>query len=233
MKIAVCFFGQVKNYTSEMFNSFNLNIINQILSISNKLDYYIITFNNKRIFNPRNKEDHEINYMSIFDYFKFKSYEILDVESEEIKKVDELSKKMIEQFGCVWKSEQGISTTFGIRQLYCLEKIHLLIDKDYDKYIFVRPDVLFVNRMPIGFVDSEFDITVPSFHSAGGYNDRMAALNNVGIKVYCSRYQEIQKRIEKYHSEYFLKKICDKNNIKVKKIDNFNFKRVRSDGRLE
>lgn len=232
MNISLCFFGQVKNYTQEIFNSFELNIIKEIKKFSKKIDYYIVTFNNNHIFNPRNKEDHPIDHTSILQYFEFRAKKIIDVSSEELKKVDRISGEIVEKFGCSWRSFKGISTTFAIRQLYGLQELFSLTEKGYDKYILVRPDVLFLNPMPLDFMSLEYDMVVPSFDSCGGYNDRMAALNEVGLEAYCSRLSKIKEIMCPYHSENFLKKMCILKNINVKSVKNFKFKRVRSDGRL-
>lgn len=232
MNVSLCFFGQVKNYTNKMFKSFELNIIKNIEKVSKKIDYHIVTFNNNHILNPRNKENHPIDHTSIFNYFEFKSKKIIDIYSEEVNEVDELSGGIVERFGCQWKSHKGISTNFAIRQLYGLDVLFSLVEKGYDKYVLVRPDILFHMAMPMDFMGLEYDMYVPAWDGHGGYNDRMAALNHAGLEAYCGRFGVIKEKMYPYHSEFFLKAMCRFKKISVREVQNFKFKRVRANGGL-
>ena len=73
---------------------------------------------------------------------------------------------------------------------------------------------------------------VPSFASWGGYNDRFAILNHTGLTSYCSRYLELIQNPCYYHSEQYLKYVLEKDGMRVKLLDDMQFRLMRGDGSL-
>lgn len=230
-KIAICFFGQVKNYTSNLYENFVQNITSQIVNY--ELDYYIVTYNNNYMFNPINGENHSIDYNSIFQYINFNSSLILDINSDEIKFVDNFSEYLVEKFGGCWGDNSQLSTKYAVRQLYGLKKLYTIISNKYYRYILLRPDIWYTSKLHNILINNNEDLVIPLFDSWGGYNDRFAIANNFGLKIYCNRYDSLIEKPVKYHSENYLKTICNYNNIKIKQLDNFYFKRVRANGKLQ
>lgn len=230
-KIAVCFFGQVKNYTDKIYSNYLDNIFSSISSYG--IDYYLVTYNNKSIFNPKNKENDKIDYTSIFRYIDFAKSLILSIDSPQTESIDRFSDYLVKTYGGSWGDNSNISTRNGIRQIYALKNLYNIIDTDYQKYILLRPDLFYIETLDAKLLESSSDIIVPLFDSYGGYNDRFAITNNIGLKVYCSRYDNLCKNPLKYHSENYLKKICDNYEIVVEKNNNLNFKRIRANGNLQ
>lgn len=226
--LAICFFGQVKNYDNIIYTGYKDNIEDILKKNFLNIDYYIVTYNNIWFTNPRNKEDGPINYTSIFDYFTFHKSVILDINDPDIEHIDEFSKLLVDKYGGCWQEHSYLSTKFAIRQIYTLNKLSAILDNtNYDKYIFLRPDALFRNQIHMKYIENDIDMLTPSFGQAGGFNDRFAILSYNGMKTYTSRYDNILSKPIKYHSENFLKKISVEANISYDFIDNFTFDLIR------
>lgn len=233
MKIAVCFFGQVKNFDDKTYQSYINNIYQTIKS--NTVDYFVATYNNTIYKNSSTKENHSINHLSIDLYFDFNDKIILDVSSTYVKLLDDFSVKILSKFGYTkhWGSNSKESTIRSIRQLYCLNKIYNKFkDSDYDKYILCRPDCIFESPLEVSVLNNSYNINIPNFNHWYGYNDRFALLDKHGLYVYCSRFSEISANPQQYHSESYLKFIIDKSSSTVKLFDNFKFRLIRANGEL-
>ncbi len=69
-RIAICFFGQVKNFDQQLYDSFSTNISNVL--VNNDIDYFLVTYNNTHYLNLYHGENHTIDYTSINSFFHFK-----------------------------------------------------------------------------------------------------------------------------------------------------------------
>ena len=102
---------------------------------------------------------------------------------------------------------------------------------DYDIVVVARPDVRFLNAIPV--VESrESWIWVPQFHAWGGVNDRFAMGGEREMKLYCNRATFVEQAImsgRAANSEQILESWLESNDIHVERID-FVFQRVRADG---
>jgi len=233
-EISFCFYGQVKNYSSDILDSFKKNIFNPICDFfkPNKIFKYLVTFNNEYIYNPRNNEDCPIDCLSILNYIKFDDYKIIDIKSDEVKKIDEISTENVNRFGGAWGTNSLYSTKYAIRQLYSLNLI-----KNYKNKInvMIRPDLKFLNKINLENINlGNYDIIVPSFGTTKTYcNDRFAiCLNSKGFEVYCGRFEKFLLSEGVYNSEYFLMKQFKEDNINFYKIDT-KFVRIRADKQVE
>jgi len=229
MNIAICFFGQVKNFSVDLYNNYISNIYDKVQVFSH--DYFLITWNNKHIDNPRNRENIDIDYTSILPFFNFVKTNILDIDSDCTKTIDAYSDLLVSKYGGSWGENSILSTRFGLRQPYSLQIMKQEFEQypiKYDKYILLRPDLWFNSPLPTDCLNKNYDLCIPDFDSYGGYNDRFAVTSYNGMLAYCNRYRAMLSESKKYHSENFLKEYTDKQNINIKKIDNFTFQRVRS-----
>jgi hypothetical protein len=132
-----------------------------------------------------------------------------------------------------------------IKQLHSLHRVTELWSEErpgdsYDLVFYLRPDVWFFNELNMTDVhealqrrDKEAVIYVPAFHSWGGVNDRFAFGRPEVMKIYGSRYLEVEKYMKSYplHAETFLKHVLKSHNVTVKPT-NILFERVRSNGVL-
>lgn len=229
VKTAICFFGQVKNYNDAIYASYLEHVEKNIKS---PFDYYLVTYNNTHIKNPKNGEDHSIDYNSINRYFTFDNCSV--VETQSVKNIDYFASSLVEQYGSGWDgdSKEGsiISTIFAIRQLYGLKILYNMVKNKYDYYLLIRPDAFFTRSLTFPDNLNHWDVVVPKFDSWWGYNDRMAMCNEKGLEAYCSRFDHIMNCPQRYHSEKYLKYILDKHGVNVFQTDSVLFDLVRANG---
>lgn len=236
MKLAICFFGHVKNFNDLLYESFIKNIVKPINH--NSIDYFLVTYNNKYYFNPSNNENHLIDYKSIFKYFKFNQKIILDINAQYTKNIDNFTNKLIDRYGCskYWGDYDNAKrlTIYAIRQIYGLYKLYdqVLYNTSYDKYIFCRPDCIFHNKIHQSLIDIPNSICIPNFACWHGYNDRFAITDYNGMIVYCNRYKNLVEKPTIYHAENYLKYTLLQKKINTAIFDGFQFQLLRSDGSL-
>jgi hypothetical protein len=229
MNIAICFFGQVKNYNEILYVNYINNIEKQLVNHNINFNKYLITYNNTHFINPRNNENNRIDYLSIFNFHNFFQYKIIDIQTEIIEKIDTFAESLVESYGGCWGEHSILSTKYAIRQLYLLEEFqNLLIGTKYDKYIFTRPDLFFKNELKIDYLLKNIDITTTFFDNGNTLNDKFAILSYDGMICYTNRYKMITEKPKRYHSENFLKQSVDKCDVSFTIIDDFLFDTIRA-----
>lgn len=233
MKIAICFFGQVKNFNDRLYNSFIQNISNSLNVY--EIDYFLATYNNKKYINSATGENHDIDYLSICNYFLFKEKIILDIYADYTINIDNFVNEGLKNYGYaeIWGDNAQESTIRSIRQLYCLHILHnQLINTNYDKYILCRPDCIFDKPLEVTILKNFSNICIPNFNHWFGYNDRFAVVDKIGLTTYCSRYTKLIIYPQKYHSETYLKYTIDESKNTIHLFDNFKFRLLRSNNEL-
>jgi hypothetical protein len=101
----------------------------------------------------------------------------------------------------------------SIRALNSLWRTSIALEKSnikYDFVVFLRPDVMYLNKIPFSFLLKYPDhLLIPDFHrpcSGGKVNDRMAMGNMKNMMVYGKRFEKAlnYSKFKKLHSETFL-----------------------------
>eukprot|EP00892_Ulva_mutabilis_P003126 jgi/Ulvmu1/12814/UM097_0043.1 len=104
----------------------------------------------------------------------------------------------------------------------------------YRSVIFLRPDVLYMDPLPVESILSikEGTVSVPDWAHYKGMNDRFAALGPLSAAIWKERLMfTMQKCREKpLHSEAFTFDFAMENNLQVNLLENFEFFRIRSTG---
>ena len=103
--------------------------------------------------------------------------------------------------------------------------------QEYDYVMFIRPDVMIKNDIPVSSIKAleDKEILIPNFAHNEGYNDRFAVLRSAQAGLYAKRIDEtIGYRQQKGRivAEKYVKAICDKYSLRPVFID-FYFGRVR------
>ena len=129
----------------------------------------------------------------------------------------------------------------AIRQIYSVDKVTKMWqkkNKNYDYYIYLRPDLLYTNELDVDLIIKTLDkdiLLTPKWHKWGGLNDRIYMGNKMIIKRFGNRikyvYEYVNKNKIEYHPETFMKYISEKFKIKTLDIDLIG-KRVRSNGKI-
>lgn len=235
MKFCICFFGVISRSLRKTINSIETNIFNVLKE--NKIEYDVFVHNNiiEKIYNDRNNAD-EINIKINNDDYKLLNPTKYD-EDEQI-----IFDKTYE-----WKLEQNTNgiiceNTYknAIRQLYSVKRVTELWENDteYDLYLYIRPDLLYVNKLDISLIlkniDNENLLFTPIWdqNSPGlGLNDRIYfGKKNVMLKI-AKRIDLIPKLYESkmYNAEKFMKAVVDYYNINTVFIE-LRGERIRSNG---
>lgn len=132
---------------------------------------------------------------------------------------------------------EGIQKSFEMLVKY--EKSNNII---FDKILRIRSDVIFKDKIIFDNYESE-KITVPSFHSFNGINDRFAIGNRNNMKIYMKMfdniyiisnryYKETNKKLPLINAEYFCKLNLDYYNIEYCCNNDIKFCRIRDNGEI-
>ena len=238
LKFCICFFGVVSRSLEFTINSINKNILNVLSQNNIKTDIFVHDMIVKQFISNRAGDNNTIKDNS-------KLLESLNCnnlfydKTEQIEFDREFNWKKTIKYGYM---ENNYNThQNAIRQLYSLKKVtHMWQNKNkkYDLYIYLRPDLLYINKIDIKMILNTLLHTpylgTPNWHRWGGINDRIYMGNKHIMDIIGNRLDYVEDYINKkntfYHPEKFLKYITVRNNIKCITVD-LKGKRVRSNGK--
>jgi hypothetical protein len=234
MKVAVGFFGITRSlkYT---IKSINENIFN-ILKINNiDYDIYIHTYyltNYKNIRTVEVIKDEDINN----EEYKLLNANYIEIDVQENIKI-KINLLLYRSHKDPWNTNYNSVDNFILSQ-YSKLRLTKLIEKNkinYDYILFMRPDCLYINKLPIQYLNlvNDKSIIIPNFHLYGSipFNDRFCICNMTTYKIYGEVFDlllDISKN-KPLHSESILGEIMCNNKLNIIKIL-FNFSRVRFNG---
>jgi hypothetical protein len=228
-KICICFYGLTRSlkYTHSSIK----NCILKILILNNYyVDIYLHTYDLNII---NNKRSGELNVKLNLDEYKLLNPDYVSITSQS----DFDNSININNFlskGDPWPDNPNVSLLNLLRQLNSLKivtKMHE--EKDYNCYIYLRPDLKYLNNLNIKLIDNLKTDTfyTPNWGKFGGLNDRFGiGCKDVMIKFGYRIDKALEySKINSLHSEKFLKYIMnnyEKNNIQLKAH------RVRANGKI-
>jgi len=236
MFVALCFWGIARSlkYT---INSIENNILNILKENNIEYKIYFHTYtSNSKYNNPRaNEYDCKLDN----NEYKILQSDYIEVEDQDKIKL-ELDVKKYRTHGDAWHSNFNTLDNF-ILAMYSRKKLWKLIvnSKEYDKithYIFVRPDVKFLNKFNIKWLNiiNENQIFIPNFHLFHfGFNDRMCICKKSIAEVYSNifTYIYLYSLRKKVHSETLIRDILLLRHPEIEIIGiNFYFNRIRANG---
>jgi len=236
MKVAVGFFGITRSlkYTIQSINQQIFDVLkrNNIEYDIYMHTYYLTDYKNVRTGEYTNnmKIDNEEYKLLNADYLE------IDNQSEIKIKLDLLSYRTQPD---PWDTNYGSVDNFILGQ-YSKLRLTKMIEPNqfkYDYILFMRPDCLYINELPIQHLNliNDKSIIIPNFHLFGQYdfNDRFCITNKSTYKIYGEVFNlllDISKN-KCLHSETILGEIINNHKLNIIRIK-FNFSRVRLDGRL-
>ena len=232
-KICIIFFGLLRNLKITLPH-IRKNIFIALEKQGIKYDIYIHTYKINILNSPRSRE-HNIKYdNNQISLFKHPSTKFIIDNQDEIDKTlrfpEILSKTN------PWPEDPTKSTMKNlIRQYYSLKRAFAMVKKDnkeYDGYLFLRPDLLYLNPF---ILTSSMSLPVNKYHfysspkdNYNGVNDRFCFTSRYGAEIYSSRLDEVYDE-SNIHSETFLKKHLLKYNMTLLLLNISTF-RVRANG---
>jgi hypothetical protein len=236
MKIGLAFFGITRSlkYTIKYIK---LNILDILIRNNIEFDIFIHTYKLNTYKNIRTNE-----FINNIDN---EEYKLLNAKYVQIDDQDEIKEKinlpLYRTNADPWETDYNSVDNFILAQ-YSKSQLVILIEKSnikYDYIIFLRPDVLYINKFNINFFKHTTDnsICIPNFHLYNlknddiKFNDRFCITNMKTYKLYGDIYKYLLdiSKIEELHSETILCKLMINYNLKIIYLD-FLFLRVRFNG---
>jgi hypothetical protein len=234
MKVAVGFFGITRSL-KHTIASIRENIFDQLQQNNIEYDIYIHTYHLTNYRNTRtceNVSDKDIDN----EEYKLLQANYIEIDNQEdIKKqIDLLLYRTHED---PWNTKYNSVDNFILAQ-YSKSRLTTMIEKiqfNYDYILFMRPDCLYIKKLPVESfsIINDTTIIIPRFHLCGkwSFNDRFCISNINTYKIYGKIFDlllDISKK-KSLHSESILGEIMADNKLKVIKIP-FYFSRVRFNG---
>ena len=228
MKVAICFWGLLRslNFT---FHSIKENIFDVFSRMDIEYDLYVHTYSNHSYYKKSKITiDYKIIYQLEPRVFINEDQFIFD---------SKIDYKSFQNKGDPWNNNYR-SLINSIRALNSLWRTSIALEKSnikYDFVVFLRPDVMYLNKIPFSFLLEYPDhLLIPDFHrpcSGGKVNDRMAMGNMKNMMVYGKRFEKAlnYSKSKKLHSETFLYDVLKLEKINFIEIP-FRFKRIRRNG---
>lgn len=228
-KVAICFWGICRT-TNHTIDSIKTNVFKPLEEANIEYDILVHTFSLTSPYSNLRNSEHNIS----LDNELYKLLNPTHVEIEDQDTVD----KIIDLPSYRTKGDPWLragSVNFGtfnnhIRALYSLNKVtHSALEGDYEKIIFVRPDVKFMNPInPKWLRVKDGQIVMTDFHLVP-INDRFAVTTPSSAKVFGMRFLKAKEYSLRnpLHSEQYLKYCIDQAKIKIFMVK-FRFRRIRA-----
>ena len=238
MKFCICFFGVIGRSLQYTIKSIQLQILDILKE--NDIDYDIYIHNNyvETINCQRAKESNcKINNLI---YKKLNPKEFLETKQIDFDK--SYNWQQIFKNGDIHDDDFN-SVKNAIRELYSVKLVTQLWennDENYDFFIYLRPDLLYVNKLDIELIlqniHNENLLFTPEWDKFHGLNDRIYFGKKNTILKIAKRIDYIPELIGQtntsYNAEHFMKLVVKKFNISTIDIK-LKGLRVRANGRVE
>jgi hypothetical protein len=234
MKVALCFWGLCRSL-EHTIESINDKIIKPLQEAGIDYTIFLHTYTIYHRYNNTRAGEENI-------YLNNTSWKLLNptrfiIENQDV--VDKmLELKTYRKKGDPWKNECSIpfSTLDNhIRALWSLKQVtSLWNEKDFDKVIYLRPDVHYSTTFNTDWLSMNGkNIVIPNFHIHYNCNDRFAIGNPSSMKIYGNRFDSAYyySLHTQLHAERFLNAIMNSKGIYFNRVP-FIFRRIRANGKI-
>ena len=231
-KVALCFFGLVKNYNLTAA-SVEQYVLAPLRKQGYDYDVYVHTYQQRLTSNPRNAESNAV----VHPHSILKSFPKAVIKKEPPEVADrQRPLTWYLQNGDPWPDNPRISMQNYVRQLYSLRQVTTLWWPKAQQYVYViylRPDVRFTTPLTLNPGLKASQVVIPSFHNFNGCNDRFAYGRPVTMKLYGERWSWLPTYFSKHkaplHAERYLALYLQAYGLEVVRIP-LHFIRVRANG---
>jgi hypothetical protein len=235
MKIALCFWGLTRSlkYT---INSIKEKVINNLEKHNIEYKIFLHTYETNEIYNNKRAREKNIK-LDNYEY-KLLKPDYLKIDNLEVVKKN-INFKEYYTRGDPWYTNFQSLDNF-ILAMYSKKELWKLIknsNQKFDIFMFLRPDVRFLNNIKKEWLSiKDNEINIPFFHSYPRYynfNDRFAICKYKIAECYSNILDNALEYSKKFklHSETYIRYNLEKTfqNIKINFI-NIKFNRVRANG---
>ena len=235
MKVALCFWGLTRSLKFT-HKSIQDKILNVLKNASINYTIFLHTYNFKsKYYNPRAKE---IGLALDFD-----DYKLLNADYVQIDDQDEIKKQLnLQQYRSrqdPWNTNYICVDNF-ICAMYSKQQLGKMVKnsgQEFDRIIFLRPDVRYLNNFDISWLSlvNDNNVIIPGFALFPDFNDRFCIANCKNAQIYCNLFDNMLEysKAHPLHSEkfqsFYLRKVY---HLSIQYILFF-FNRVRSNGNEE
>lgn len=245
IRIALCFFGLVKNTSSEHVRNYQMNIIQPLMDAGLEVGAFMHTYHVPHIANKRNGENDDIDLISALKVWKTLNLSFFDVQVSDT--IDADSRYPVDAYlhaGDPWPDNPRSTLTFYLRQIYSLLNVTSRFEKRKDEFhgaIYLRPDVRFLDALNVSLLCSVLInkgsfVALPSWHSFDGANDRFAFGKTDNMISYGQRGNEVKHYVHSKnrppHAERYLLHYLQSKNISILPIS-LRFQRIRANGKVD
>jgi len=189
------------------------NVIEPLKSPQNNLILNgVISYSKEIIISERNNE-HHFGEITIPESYKYRK--LVEIDQREVdNRVENIYREFLKRrlFNPDIKgSEESKSLALLnlLRYLYLQSKYYDLIKEDTDFIIFIRPDLLPIDKLYYKkYLQQNNSISMPTWAKHGGHNDRFAIVPRYLAKDYFNRFHrlvEYSKNSDQLQAEQFLK----------------------------
>lgn len=232
-KIAICYWGLLRTLR-EVFPSQKTQIYDELDKFGAEYDTYIHTWNTDK------------NVVWNRDMNVPIDYESIDIVNPAAKQIDpqDAFKCTINMNHYYYENEYEWMPCLIMNHLCALEsqkrsaELCYSSGKKYDYIMFLRPDALINNKLPVEdiFVEdfSNNQIVIPNYNHWEGWNDQFAIIPYDLAKPYSHRIDgiaEFRKTNGRIVSEKYVKYVVDRHYSNPRQID-FHFELLRPDGKI-
>jgi len=235
MKVALCFWGLTRSlkFTHKSIQDKILNVLKNA-SINYTIFLHTYKFKSK-YYNPRAKE---VGLTLDFD-----DYKLLNANFVQIDDQDEIKKQLnLQQYRYQhdpWNTNYICVDNF-ICAMYSKKQLGKMVEnsgQEFDRIIFLRPDVKFLNNFDVSWLSlvNNNNVIIPGFALFSEFNDRFCIANCKNAQIYCNLFDNMLEysKAHPLHSEtfqsFYLRKVY---RLSIQYILFF-FNRVRSNGHEE
>ena len=218
--MCICFFGLTRSL-KHTIGYIQENILSVLHANRCNYDIYLHTYNLARLTNKRNRE---FNCSLDRDEWKLLNpvkYQI-DDQSEFDKTIDI---RDYLRHGDPWPENPKVSLLNLLRQLNSLRQVNKLVNssgKVYDCFLYLRPDLKYVENVDIKIVNSILSnrdkkiVFTPGWQFKQGVNDRFFIATESASNIIAARFNDAKDYAKHHqlHSETFLGYIIKKYSIK-------------------
>jgi len=233
-KIAICYWGLVRTLR-EVLPSQKQYLYSELDNAGIQYDVFFHTWytNKNRVWSCEMEQPIEYDAIDLIQPLKKQ----IDFQSEFLKHIN-FSDYFYEWSDYEWLPELVLNHLCGIESQKRCCQLCLDSGNQYDYIMFLRPDALLTNRLPVEnifnskFIDNM--IILPNFNHWEGFNDQFAILKADQVVPYSHRIDELaefRKSNGRIVAEKYVKYIVDRHNYLPKEVD-FKFDLLRPNGRL-
>jgi len=205
MKVALCFWGLTRSL-KHTIDSIQTHIMTPLKNANIEYKIFLHTYQfDSEYFNPRAKEEHV--------QLDFQEYKLLNPDYLQIDNQDEVKARIgLEKYRSQpdpWNTNYITVDNF-ICAMYSKKRVGEMIKncgETFDAYIFLRPDVKFLNSLSIQYLSLIHGnrVCVPNFHLFPEFNDRFFICSNANIHTYTQLFDDMLEYSQhsSLHSERF------------------------------